>query len=53
MKEVHFTGKAKAVFEQFDINQDGNISQEEISEILDQFMYSDELKESVNMPVAS
>ncbi|MBR8834915.1 MAG: MFS transporter [Stigonema ocellatum SAG 48.90 = DSM 106950] len=47
------TNQAKAVFEQFDINRDGNISQEEISEILDQFMYSDELKESVNLAVAS
>lgn len=47
------TSQAKAVFEQFDINRDGNISQEEISKILDQFMYSDELEESVNLAVAS
>ncbi|GET44406.1 MFS transporter [Microseira wollei] len=42
-----------AVFEEFDFHPYTHISEDEISEIIDQFMYSDELKSSVNLVAAS
>jgi len=43
--------KNKAVSEEFDINSYAHISQEEISEIIDRYMYNDEFENFVNLRV--